>query len=90
MLNFDKEQMLEIAEAEVFCGLSHAKRVSLLNRMENFLRENIQDEEVFDYWLTLGLPDMPSESDIDYVAGNPSSLVDCLYAFVMTVLNDCD
>ena len=56
-----------------------------LVEMDTFLRNNVQDEENFIYWLAVGVPDgAVDNNDMDvltYMAQDEECMMDCIKAF---------
>lgn len=64
-------------------------KVRLLKGMDKYLRENVQDEEVFAVeWLGMGVPDGAQEDDYEFIANDDESFDDCLLAFAKCIVYD--
>lgn len=64
-------------------------RSKLGKEMDNYLRENIQDEEIFWYvWAAMGMPDGATEDDYKDLEDGDEFWTDCLEAFMRSVLLD--
>ena len=65
-------------------------RSKLGKEMDNYLRENIQDEEIFWYvWGSFGIPDGATEEDYEDLEDD-EFWTDCLEAFMRCVLFDAE
>lgn len=64
-------------------------RSKLGKKMDDYLRNNIQDEEIFwRVWASMGMPDGATEDDYKDLEGNDDFWTDCLEAFMRCVLID--
>jgi hypothetical protein len=43
-------------------------RMNLLGGMHNYMMHVVQDEDLQDTWLVMGVPDEPSEEDLEFIA----------------------
>ena len=43
-------------------------KMNLLGGMHNYMMHVVQDENLQDEWLTNGVPDEPSEEDLEFIA----------------------
>ena len=60
-----------------------------LKDMDNFIRKNIQDEELFvEEWLAYGIPDGADMLEICHIANDKDLVADVLESFVRCVLKD--
>ena len=65
-------------------------RSKLGKEMDNYLREDIQDEEIFwSVWATMGMPDGATEEDYEDFEDD-EFWTDCLEAFMRCVLLDAE
>lgn len=65
------------------------RRAELGKKMDNYLRENIQDEENFyGIWTMMGVPDNATKEDYDDLKDDDGFWTDCLEAFMRCVLLD--
>ena len=65
-------------------------RSKLGKEMDNYLRENIQDEEIFwSVWATMGMPDGATKEDYEDLEDD-EFWTDCLEAFMRCVLLDAE
>ena len=71
--------------------IKRERRAELGKKMDNYLRENIQDEENFyDIWAVMGIPDGATEEDYDDLKDDDEFWTDCLEAFMRTLLFDAE
>lgn len=71
--------------------IKREKRAELGKKMDNYLRENIQDEENFyGIWAMMGVPDGATEEDYDDLKDDDGFWTDCLEAFMRTILIDAE
>lgn len=69
--------------------IKRERRAELGKKMDNYLRENIQDEEIFyGIWAMMGVPDGATEEDYDDLKDDDDFWTDCLEAFMRTILID--
>ena len=69
--------------------LNNQDRSKLGRKMDNYLRSNIEDEEVFwSVWAAMGIPDGASKEDYEDLKDNDEFWTDCLEAFMRCVLLD--
>lgn len=65
------------------------KRASLGKQMDDYLRDNINNEEIFwGVWASMGIPDGATEDDYEDLEDNDEFWTDCLEAFMRCVLLD--
>lgn len=69
--------------------LNNKDRPKLGKKMDDYLRSNIEDEEIFwSVWATMGIPDGASKEDYDDLKDSDEFWTDCLEAFMRCVLFD--
>lgn len=56
-------------------------KVEELRRMDSFVRDDIGDEDIIDYWLTYGLPDDYDDDDLVSIAEDDEQYNDIVNAF---------
>lgn len=56
-------------------------RVDFLKQFDKYVRDNIGDEDITDYWLQYGIPDGSDEEDLFEIAMNDEQWVDMVNAF---------
>ena len=62
-------------------------RVVLLKKMDRWLRDNINDEEIFMNWLYL-MPDEATEDDYESIAENDEDFNECTRMFALITVLD--
>lgn len=62
-------------------------RVALLKKMDRWLRDNINDEEIFMNWLYL-MPDEATEDDYESIAENDEDFNECTRMFALIAVLD--
>ena len=62
-------------------------RAVLLKKMDRWLRENINDEEIFMNWLYL-MPDEATEDDYESIAENDEDFNECTRIFALITVLD--
>jgi hypothetical protein len=55
-------------------------RIELLKQMNKYII-NMGDEEIWMEWITLGVPDEPSEDDYEFIAENNDEWLDTVMLF---------
>jgi hypothetical protein len=65
-------------------------RISRLKEMDNYIRNNIEDETNFYYWLSDGVPDQCDDDTYMFIATDTNSYFDILETFAICVLNQDD
>ena len=71
--------------------LKKESRAKLGKKMDNYLRENIQNEEIFwSVWASMGMPDGATEDDYEDLKESDEFWTDCLEAFMRCVLLDAE
>lgn len=71
--------------------IKRERRAELGKKMDNYLRENIQDEENFyDIWAAMGIPDGATEEDYEDLKDDDEFWTDCLEAFMRALLFDAE
>ncbi|MCH5179927.1 MAG: hypothetical protein J1F32_01780 [Erysipelotrichales bacterium] len=55
-------------------------RIDLLILMHNFITQ-IDDEELYGYWIEFAVPDDPSDDDFKYIANDDELFGDCYRTF---------
>ena len=69
--------------------LNNKDRPKLGKKMDDYLRSNIEEEEIFwNVWATMGIPDGASKEDYEDLKDNDEFWTDCLEAFMRCVLLD--
>lgn len=69
--------------------LNNKDRPKLGKKMDDYLRSNIEDEEIFwNVWATMGIPDGASKEDYEDLKDSDEFWTDCLEAFMRSVLLD--
>jgi hypothetical protein len=69
--------------------LNNKDRPKLGKKMDDYLRSNIEDEEIFwNVWATMGIPDGASKEDYEDLKDSDEFWTDCLEAFMRCVLLD--
>lgn len=69
--------------------LNNKDRPKLGKKMNDYLRSNIEDEEIFwSVWATMGIPDGASKEDYEDLKDSDEFWTDCLEAFMRCVLLD--
>jgi hypothetical protein len=69
--------------------MTKQRKIDLLKGMDKYLRNNVQDEEIFcDEWLTMGVPNCASEDDYEGIAEDDELFDDCLLAFAKCIVYD--
>ena len=56
-------------------------RVDFLKQFDKYVRDEIGDEDITDYWLQYGIPDGSDEEDLFEIAMNDEQWVDMVNAF---------
>ena len=56
-------------------------RVDFLKQFDKYVRDEIGDEDITDYWLKYGIPDGSDEDDLFEIAMNDEQWVDIVNAF---------
>ena len=62
-------------------------RAVLLKRMDRWLRDNINDQEIFMNWLYF-MPDEATEDDYKSIAENDEDFNDCIRMFALITVLD--
>lgn len=69
--------------------LKKESRAKLGKKMDDYMRENIQNEEIFwSVWASMGIPDGATEDDYEDLKESDEFWTDCLEAFMRCVLLD--
>lgn len=69
--------------------LNNKDRPKLGKKMDDYLRSNIEDEEIFwSVWVAMGMPDGASKEDYEDLKDSDEFWTDCLEAFMRCVLLD--
>ena len=69
--------------------LNNKDRPKLGKKMDDYLRSNIEDEEIFwNVWATMGIPDGASKEDYEDLKDSDEFWTDCLETFMRCVLLD--
>lgn len=56
-------------------------RVKLLKEMNDYIINVIGDEDVYDYWFSVGIPDEATEEDYEFIAENDGEWLDTVKVF---------
>lgn len=56
-------------------------RVKLMRDMDNYVRENVEDEDLFTYWLQIGVPDEADDEMLLQFAEIESCWMNIINAF---------
>jgi len=56
-------------------------KMNLLGGMHNYMMHVVQDEELQEEWLAMGVPDEPSEEYLEFIAENPREFAEVAYSF---------
>ena len=56
-------------------------RMDMLYGFDSYVRNNIDDEDIFDYWLTYGVPDGADDSTIREIAEDDEEWLETVNAF---------
>lgn len=65
-------------------------KMNLLGGMHEYIR-HLNDENAYEEWIVDGVPDCPSEDDLEYIAEHDTSFADCCRLFgsiVKQYIND--
>ena len=62
-------------------------RVVLLKKMDRWLRDNINDEEIFMNWLYL-MPDEATKDEYESIAENDEDFIECTRIFALITILD--
>lgn len=57
------------------------RRIEFLKQFDDYVKNNIGDEYIIEYWLEEGLPDEWNETDVEEIAENDELWLDCVEAF---------
>lgn len=69
--------------------LKKESRAKLGKKMDDYMRENIQNEEIFwSVWASMGMPDGATEDYYEDLKESDEFWTDCLEAFMRCVLLD--
>ena len=69
--------------------LNNKDRPKLGKKMDDYLRSNIEDEEIFwSVWAAMGMPDGASKEDYENLKDSDEFWTDCLETFMRCVLLD--
>ena len=60
-------------------------RVEFLVMFDDYVRENVSDENYFDYWLQEGLPDEWTEDDLIEIAEDDELWLDVINTFAYVI-----
>lgn len=64
--------------------MTKKEKIELLKAMHISII-NLGDEIAYEHWVTLAVPDEPSEDDFDYIASDEKEFLDCIRIFCNTV-----
>lgn len=67
--------------------MKKADRIDVLKAMHSMMENYSGDEEAYYHWVSLGVPDCPSEDDYDFIADTQKSFEDCVKWWAHVVLN---
>jgi hypothetical protein len=56
-------------------------RVDILHHFDNYIRDVLDDEEIFEYWITNGVPDSADEMDLRSIAEDDEQWLDIVAVF---------
>jgi hypothetical protein len=56
-------------------------RVGFLREFDKYIRNEIGDEDIIEYWITAGVPDGFDEADLLDIAKDNEAWLDCVQAF---------
>ena len=56
-------------------------RVKILREMDDYARDNFQDDENFMYWLILGVPDAADNDILEFIAKNEENWIGVVKCF---------
>ena len=56
-------------------------KMNLLGGMHNYMMNVVQDEDLQNEWLAMGVPDEPSEEDLESIAKNATDFAEIAYLF---------
>lgn len=65
-------------------------KMNLLGGMHDYMMNVVQDENIQDTWLIFGVPDEPSEEDLESIAEDDEFFAHVAYKFGHLVLTDLD
>lgn len=63
-------------------------RMNLLGGMHEYITAFVNDEDLIDEWLTHGVPDEPSEEDLETIAEDDVQFKECAHLFGKLVFED--
>ncbi len=63
-------------------------KMNLLGGMHSYMMHVVQDEDLQDEWLAMGVPDEPSEEDLESIAEDPQEFAEVAHLFGKLVWND--
>lgn len=63
-------------------------KMNLLGGMHSFMMSGVQDEDLQDEWLTLGVPDEPDEDILESIAEDAEEFAEVVHLFGKLVWND--
>lgn len=63
-------------------------KMNLLGGMHSFMMSGVQDEVLQDVWLTYGIPDEPTEEDLESIAENYEEFTEIARLFGLLVRKD--
>lgn len=66
----------------------HKDQAQLLKDMDRYLRDNVQDEEIFERWLMCGVPDGANDDDYIEIADSSEDFHDMLRLFADILIQD--
>ena len=64
-------------------------RIEIAKAMNKYII-NLGDEEIWESWITLGIPDCPSEEDYEFIASDDDEWTDLCKLFGILVKTDKD
>ena len=63
-------------------------KMNLLGGMHDFMMNGVQDEDIQNIWLALGVPDEPSEENLESIAEDSNEFAEIVHLFGKLVWND--
>ena len=79
----------EIKRTDTIRGFTRDARIDQLKAMHELML-SANDEEIYMTWITIGVPDAPSEEDFENIAIDDEAYNECFDLFVKLIANeDC-
>ena len=63
-------------------------KMNLLGGMHNYMMHVVQDEDIQDEWLAMGVPDEPDEDILESIAEDAEEFAEIVHLFGKIVWND--